>query len=158
VHEHRLRTLRDLAIVQGCESIHLLAYDGTRGLPFADASFDRVLVDAPCSGTGTLRHNPEIRWRMKSDDIARLSSMQKQILTNAAFKVRVGGLLVYSTCSVERDENEIVIEDFLKNHSVFDQIPLKAAAGLLLENGAIRTWPHRHDVDGFFIAALRRSA
>ncbi len=156
LHEHRLRTLRDLAIVQGCESIHLLAYDGTRGLPFADASFDRVLVDAPCSGTGTLRHNPEIRWRIKPDDIARLSSMQKQILTHAAFTVRVGGLLVYSTCSVERDENEIVIEDFLKNHSAFDQTPLNAAAGLLLENGAIRTWPHRHDVDGFFIAAFRR--
>jgi len=157
LHEHRLRTLRDLAIVQGCESIHLLAYDGTRGLPFADASFDRVLVDAPCSGTGTLRHNPEIRWRIKPEDIARLSSIQKQILANAAFKVRVGGLLVYSTCSVERDENEIVIDDFLKNHSTFDQAPLKATAGLLLENGAIRTWPHRQDVDGFFIAAFRRT-
>ena len=158
LHEHRLRTLRDLAIVQGCESIHRLAYDGTRCLPFADASFDRVLVDAPCSGTGTLRHNPEIRWRLKPDDIARLSSMQKQILANAAFTVRAGGLLVYSTCSVEQDENEIVIEDFLKNHSAFDQAPLDAAADLLLENGAIRTWPHRQDVDGFFIAAFRRTA
>src|SRR5205823_1203836 len=112
LHEHRLRTLRDLAILQGCESIHLLAYDGTRGLPFADASFDRVLVDAPCSGTGTLRHNPEIRWRIKPEDIARLSSIQRRILANA---------------------------------------------GLLLENGAIRTWPHRQDVDGFFIAAFRRT-
>jgi 16S rRNA (cytosine967-C5)-methyltransferase len=157
LHEHRLRTLRDLAIVQGCESIHLLAHDGTRGLPFADASFDRVLVDAPCSGTGTLRHNPEIRWRIKPDDIARLSSMQKQILANAAFKVRVGGLIVYSTCSVERDENEIVIEDFLENHSAFDQVRLNAPAGLPLEDGAIRTWPHRQDVDGFFIAAFRRT-
>jgi len=69
----------------------------------------------------------------------------------------VGGLLVYSTCSVERDENEIVIDDFLKNHSTFDQAPLSATAGLLLENGAIRTWPHRQDVDGFFIAAFRRT-
>jgi len=157
LYEHRLRTLRELAIMQGCESIRLLANDGTRGLPFADASFDRILVDAPCSGTGTLRHNPEIRWRVRPDDIARLSSIQKQILANAAFKVRVGGLLVYSTCSVERDENENVIEDFLKNHSAFDQVPLVAAAGLLLENGAIRTWPHRQDVDGFFIAAFRRT-
>ena len=156
LHEHRLRTLRDLTIVQGCESIHLLAYDGTRGLPFADASFDRILVDAPCSGTGTLRHNPEIRWRIKPDDIARLSSIQQQILAHAVFMVRVGGLLVYSTCSVERDENEIVIKDFLKSHSAFDQVPMDAAAGLLLENGAIRTWPHRQDVDGFFIAAFRR--
>ena len=157
LHEHRLRTLRDLAIVQGCEAIHLLAYDGARGLPFADTSFDRVLVDAPCSGTGTLRHNPEIRWRLEPEDINRLSSMQKQILTNAAFTVRVGGLLVYSTCSVERDENEIVSEDFLKNHSAFDQVPLRAAAGSVLENGTIRTWPHRQDVDGFFIAAFRRT-
>lgn len=158
LHEHRLRTLRELAIMQGCNSIHLLAYDGTRDLPFADASFDRILVDAPCSGTGTLRHNPEIRWRLKPDDIARLSSMQNQILTNAAFKVRVGGLLLYSTCSVERDENETVIKDFLQSHLAFDQVPLDAAASLLLENGAIRTWPHRQDVDGFFIAAFSRTA
>src|SRR5207237_9685482 len=136
LYEHRVRVVNESAARQRLTNVCAVVFDAEQPLPFADASFDRVLVDAPCTGTGTLRHNPEIRWRVRPDDIARLSSIQKQILANAAFKVRVGGLLVYSTCSVERDENENVIEDFLKNHSAFDQVPLVAAAGLLLENGA----------------------
>ncbi len=157
LHQHRLRTLRELSIIQGCGPIHLIAYDGTRDLPFADASFNRVLVDAPCSGTGTLRHNPEIRWRLTPGKIAELSWLQKTILANSAAKVRVGGLLIYSTCSVERDENEVVIEHFLKNNSAFKRARLDGNPDLLLESGAIRTWPHRHDVDSFFVAAVRRT-
>jgi 16S rRNA (cytosine967-C5)-methyltransferase len=120
-------------------------------------SFDRVLVDAPCSGTGTLRHNPEIRWRLNDSDIAQLAAKQKQILKHAAAVVRVGGRFLYSTCSIEKDENEAVVSDFLKNNRTFARAKLEAAASLITEDGAARTWPHRDDVEGFFVAAFERT-
>jgi 16S rRNA (cytosine967-C5)-methyltransferase len=156
LREHRLRTLSELAIQQGADSIKLIAFDATHRLPFPDASFDRVLVDAPCSGTGTLRHNPEIRWRITPADIDELSKKQTQILANASAVVRAGGRLVYSTCSLEREENEHVVESFLREHEDFRGGPLDAPAEVQAETGAIRTWPQRDDVDGFFVAAFER--
>ncbi|MEK6336459.1 MAG: 16S rRNA (cytosine(967)-C(5))-methyltransferase RsmB [Acidobacteriota bacterium] len=156
LHEHRIRILRDLSEIQGARVDLLVVHDATTDLPFALASFDRVLVDAPCSGTGTLRHNPEIRWRLKSDDIAELALKQRRILANAAAMVRPGGLLLYSTCSVELDENEEVVADFIRGHAEFAPASLSGSSNLLTETGAIRTWPHRHDVDGFFIKAFQR--
>lgn len=158
LYEHRVRTLRELAKIQGADFIRLVVHDATVDLPFADASFDRVLVDAPCSGTGTLRHNPEIRWRLKPVDISELASKQKRILANAAAMVGRGGLILYSTCAAEPDENEEVVRDFIKSHPDFHPAPLAASPDLLTDTGAIRTWPHRHDVDGFFIMAFRRRA
>lgn len=158
LYEHRVRTLRELAKIQAADFIQLVVHDATVGLPFADALFDRVLVDAPCSGTGTLRHNPEIRWRLKPVDIAELASKQKRILANAAPMVCRGGLILYSTCAAEPDENEAVVRDFIKSHPAFHPAPLAASPDLLTDTGAIRTWPHRHDVDGFFIMAFRRRA
>ena len=162
LYEHRLRTLRELATRQGNDSIQLAVADATWGLPFARPSFDRVLVDAPCSGTGTLRRNPEIRWRLNAADIAELSAKQRQILAQAAEMVQPGGRLLYTTCSLESDENEGVALDFLKEHAEFDQLRLPDApifnypADLATATGAIRTWPHRHDVDGFFMIAFQR--
>src|SRR4029453_12301979 len=78
-------------------------------LALAEGSFERVLLDAPCSGTGTLRKNPEIRWRLTNDDITQLAEQQKRFLMNAAAVVKPGGLLVYSTCSIETEENEEVV-------------------------------------------------
>ena len=158
LYEHRVRTLRELAKIQSADSIRLVVHDATLGLPFADASFERVLVDAPCSGTGTLRHNPEIRWRLKPADIAELASKQKRILANAAAMVGRGGLILYSTCAAEPEENEVAVRDFIKSHADFHPVPLAASPHLLTDTGAIRTWPHRHDVDGFFIMAFRRRA
>lgn len=157
-HEHRLRTLRELAATQGNDSIQMVVHDATRDLPFAARSFDRVLVDAPCSGTGTLRRNPEIRWRISPADIAELSSKQERILASAAEMVGPGGTLLYSTCSLEEDENEVVAGAFAGEHAEFDQIPLDAARALITEAGNVRTWPHRQDVDGFFMAAFKRRA
>lgn len=156
LYEHRLRTLRELAMTQGNGSIRLVAHDAAADLPFADLSFDRVLVDAPCSGTGTLRRNPEIRWRIGPADIAELSSKQTQILRNAAEMVKPAGTLLYSTCSLEKDENEAVAEAFIKEHAEFNQVRPHAAGHLLTESGAIRTWPHRQDVDGFFVIVFQR--
>jgi 16S rRNA (cytosine967-C5)-methyltransferase len=157
LYEHRLRTLRELANAQGVDELQLLAHDATSELVFADGAFDRVLVDAPCSGTGTLRRNPEIKWRLTPSDIPELRSKQERILANAATVVRRGGLLLYSTCALEMDENETVVAGFLREHADFRQAQLAAGPDLLTAGGAIRTWPHRHDVDGFFIMALRRA-
>ena len=154
--EHRLRTLNELAKQQGADGIGSIAHDATLPLPFADRSFDRVLVDAPCSGTGTLRRNPEIRWRLKPSDIAELSQKQKLILASASAPVRAAGRLVYSTCSVEPEENEDVVRNFLEEHQDFRRLRLDAPADSQTEEGAIRTWPHRHETDGFFIAAFMR--
>ena len=156
LYEHRARTIEEFAKQQNAHNVRVMIHDATRELPFPPASFDRVLVDAPCSGTGTLRHNPEIRWRLNQSDIAQLAQKQKQILEHAAAVVRVGGRLLYSTCSIETDENEAVISDFLEENRVFARAQLDHAGGLMTEDGAARTWPHRDDVEGFFVAALRR--
>lgn len=146
LHAHRLRVVREAASRQGLRSIRLVRFDAERALPFGDDVFDRVLVDAPCTGTGTLRHNPEIRWRVAPEDIRELSERQRRILSEAARVLRPGGRLVYSTCSVEREENEEVMADFLRARTDFRQL-----------GDATRTWPHRDDTDGFYVAALEKN-
>src|SRR5439155_22577736 len=141
LYEHRLRTLRELAATQNANCIQLIVYDATNTLPFADESFDRVLVDAPCSGTGTLRRNPEIRWRITPTDIEELSKKQAAILSNASAVVHADGRLVYSTCSVEPEENEKVVESFLEEHEDIRRALLDVLAELQTEIGAVRTWP-----------------
>ncbi len=100
--------------------------DGESNLPFRESSFARVLVDAPCSGTGTLRHNPEIRWRISAPDIIQLSGRQRQILTNAALVVKPGGRLIYSTCSVEPEENEAVVKAFAEQRTDFELVHIES--------------------------------
>jgi 16S rRNA (cytosine967-C5)-methyltransferase len=156
LHEHRLRTLASSAQLQGLRSIHGVALDGLHPLPFPEGSFDRVLVDAPCSGTGTLRRNPEIRWRISPADIQDLAGRQIQLLCNAARVVRPGGRLVYSTCSVESDENEDVVQSFLENNENFGLLDLPVDDRLRTSLGAARTWPHREGTDGFFVCAFER--
>jgi 16S rRNA (cytosine967-C5)-methyltransferase len=164
LYEHRVRLLRELAIAQGNDSLHVGVADATGVLPFAPAWFDRVLVDAPCSGTGTLRRNPEIRWRLNARDLPELAAKQNQILTQAAEMVRPGGRLLYSTCSLENDENEGVAAAFMSEKTEFNQLHLanpqisNGAVDLANATGAIRTWPHLHDVDGFFMIAFQRRA
>ena len=155
LHDHRVVTMRRLAAAQGAK-LHLLVHDATRALPFPPASFDRVLLDAPCSGTGTLRRNPEIRYRLKPEDIVELSAQQLLMLGNAADLVRPGGRLVYSTCSVEIEENENVIHQFLTRNKDFARINIDAPDGLTTAHGDVRTWPHRQGTDGFFITSLER--
>ncbi|HVF87057.1 MAG TPA: 16S rRNA (cytosine(967)-C(5))-methyltransferase RsmB [Pyrinomonadaceae bacterium] len=160
VHHHRLRLVREAAERQSLTSVRPLALDAESSLPFADESFDRVLVDAPCTGTGTLRHNPEIRWRISNRDIKELAARQKKILGNAARALCRGGRLVYSTCSIEREENECVVEEFLIRNAQFRKISVSASPAslnVMEEAGGVRTWPHRDDVDGFFMAAFERA-
>jgi len=157
LYEHRLRVVGEACARLGVGSVRAVALNAEEALPFADGAFDRVLVDAPCTGTGTLRHNPEIRWRLKPENVRALPDVQARILSTAARVVRRGGRLVYSTCSVEREEDEGVVEAFLDSNPDFKQAEASPApAALLLPSGAARTWPHRDDVDGFFVAALER--
>ncbi|PWT88082.1 MAG: 16S rRNA (cytosine(967)-C(5))-methyltransferase RsmB [Blastocatellia bacterium] len=150
----RLTIVRESARRQHLNSVRLVQLDATGSLPFASNCFDRVLVDAPCSGTGTLRRNPEIRWRITPEDIQILSNRQRVILDNAARVLRSGGRLVYSTCSVEPEENEQVVESFLNRHSEFRRAPIRSLSDS--PSDALRTWPHRDGADGFFMAALEK--
>ena len=156
IHAHRLRTLSSIARAQQFRSIHAVNLDGCGALPFAGGSFDRVLVDAPCTGTGTLQRNPEIRWRISPADIEDLSTRQFQILLAASQMVKPGGRLVYSTCSVEPEENEQVTQKFLVRAEGFEALALAVKPALLSTVGAARIWPHRDHADGFFITAFAR--
>jgi len=132
LHLSRARLLLPLGIP-------IVTLDAMKPLPFA-ACFDRILVDAPCSGTGTLARNPEIKWRLKPADIEDLQSRQIAILRNALDKLAPGGLLVYSTCSLEREENQDVV----------------ATSGATVVETMDRV-PGRDPGDGFFAALLRKS-
>jgi 16S rRNA (cytosine967-C5)-methyltransferase len=128
-------------------------------LPLGDWAADAVLVDAPCSGLGTLRQHPEIRWRRRPDDIAALAALQTRLLAAAARHVRPGGALVYSTCTISAAENEAIVDQFLAAHPEFAiddprrHLP-EAAHDLIDARGFLRTYPHRHGLDGFFAARL----
>lgn len=132
----------------------------------ADARFpairpvDLVLVDAPCTGTGTFRRHPDARWRLRVSDLAVMSAIQRTILRTAAAAVKPGGWLVYSTCSLEPEENEEQIVSFLEKHPEFrlDPPPDGAVSPAVLDGGMLRVLPQRHGSDGAFAARLRRTA
>jgi 16S rRNA (cytosine967-C5)-methyltransferase len=125
---------------------------------------DRVLVDAPCSGLGTLRRNPDLKWRQSPKAIEELSIKQTAILDSAARLLKSGGRLVYATCSILQAENEAIVQAFSIAHPEF--VPLPAADVLThggVENAAalchgpfLRLWPHKHHTDGFFAAAWQK--
>ena len=123
---------------------------------------DRVLVDAPCSGFGTLRRNPDLKWRFGEKDVAELLEKQSRILAAAARLPRVGGRLVYATCSVLREEGEDIVAKFLAAHTGYGQVScaeILAAQGISLDTGMnLRVYPHVHGTDGFFAAAFERKS
>ena len=159
IHPHRLATLGVTCRKLGIDSIDLVALDATAALPFAESAgrFDRVLIDAPCSGTGTLRRNPEIKWRLAADDINRLAGVQLRLLERATGALRPNGRLVYSTCSIEREENEEVIRRFIESGAPYRVLRPNARADLVTAEGFVRTFPHRDGADGFFAAVLEKT-
>jgi 16S rRNA (cytosine967-C5)-methyltransferase len=139
----------------------VLAAIGDAHFPPARAGFDAVLVDAPCSGLGTLRRHPEVRWRRRPEDVPRLAALQKAILDRIAPLVAPGGVLVYAVCTLTHEENEGVLQDFLSSHPTFGVEPATrvlsgTALELVSEDGCVRTYPHRHGLDGFFAVRLAR--
>ena len=139
------------------DTIHAYAADAR--FP-AISNVDLALVDVPCTGTGTFRRHPDARWRLKISDVAVMSSVQRAILKAAADVVRPGGLLVYSTCSLEPEENDEQVERFLNEHPDWklDPPPDGAVPATVLDNGLLRVLPQRHGTDGAFAARFRRSS
>ncbi len=161
-HERRLGLVARDARRLGLTNLRTQLADASR--PLAECvpagAFDRVLVDAPCSGLGTLRRNPDLRWRLRPEDPPRLAELQRALLGNVAFALRPGGSLVYSTCTLTHEENQDVVEGFLAEWPEFERAaPATLPAGirpLCDERGALRCLPHRHDTDGFFAVRLER--
>jgi 16S rRNA (cytosine967-C5)-methyltransferase len=161
VRPRRTALLRDTVRASGARAVRVLQVDSQGPLPMR-AALDRVLVDAPCSGLGTIRRDPDIRWRRRADELPGLADNQVRLLDRAAAVLRQGGRLVYATCSSEPEENEEVVDRFLAAHPDFEPIdlrgePLPAALHSLIDDrGMFRTLPFRDRLEAFFGAALRR--
>ena len=151
------RLQRLLANQQRLEMTSLFPFVGDARHP-AITPVDAVLIDVPCTGTGTFRRHPDARWRLKISDFAVMSALQKTIIRAAANVVKAGGLLIYSTCSLEREENDEQIDQFLSENPnwVLEPPPEGSVAPELLDGGRLRVLPQRHGTDGAFAARLRR--
>jgi 16S rRNA (cytosine967-C5)-methyltransferase len=162
VSEKRLRELTPRAARAGISNVHpiVLSGEGDVRAKRLAGKLDRVLVDAPCSGFGTLRRNPDLKWRHGEGAVAELAAKQSRILRAAAKLLKPGGRLVYATCSVLSEENEAVAGRFAAEHPEFTGLScteLLARQRIPLDTGEwLRLWPHRHGTDGFFAAVFER--
>jgi 16S rRNA (cytosine967-C5)-methyltransferase len=152
-----VRTQRMLANLRRVDAKNILTIVADARLP-AIRQVDAVLIDVPCTGTGTFRRHPDARWRLKVSDLAVMAALQRSILRAAASVVRPGGLLVYSTCSLEPEENDTQIESFLAESDEWKLEPPAdgTVPASVLDAGRLRVLPQRHGVDGAFAARLRR--
>ena len=136
------------------------------GLPIPEppaATFDRILLDAPCSGLGVLRRNPDAKWVFEKSNLAHFKKNQNTLLNHLAPLLKVNGILLYTVCSMEPDENESVVETFLETHPDFalveEQTDIQDCVRPFMDsNGFFRTLPHLHNMDGFFAVRLKRVA
>lgn len=162
VAEKRLAKLKPRLARSGLSNVHPVRIESEHDTKIKRLAgkLDRVLVDAPCSGLGTLRRNPDLKWRQTPESVAELTAKQASILRAAAGLVKKGGRLVYATCSLLDCENDEVVAGFLAEHPEF--VPLSAEdvlarQGIAVETGArLRLLPHRHGTDGFFAAVMER--
>jgi 16S rRNA (cytosine967-C5)-methyltransferase len=155
VHFARVERLRATCSEQQL-SVPVVQLNGESSFPFENRTFDVVFVDAPCSGTGTFRHNPEIRYSISESDLTELSNKQLRILKEASELVTSGGHLLYSTCSLEGEENEAVAFKLLESNNDFKLELPTVDQRFITDEGFGRTYPHRDKMDGFFIASFRR--
>lgn len=163
LNREKLNQLEESCRRLGIEMVKAMRGDAALTLPIPRGlEFDRVLADVPCSGFGTLRRNPDLKWRRGEEDIKRLSELQFSILSNLSGYLKAGGILVYSTCTVFHEENEDVVEKFLNEHSGFrlDRIVeiLSEKYYPFIKNGYFKTFPPRDEMDGFFVARLRKES
>ncbi len=162
VSEKRLAKLKPRMARSGLSNVHpvQIAHERDAKIKRLAGKIDRVLVDAPCSGLGTLRRNPDVKWRQKETAIAEMQEKQASILDGAARLLKGGGRLVYATCSLLDEENDRIVEQFLANHEEFTLVPMHkvlAEQKIDLEMGDyLKLLPHKHQTDGFFAAVLER--
>ncbi len=156
LHFQRVKILQQNCRNQGVDFVNVLQYDAENVMPFADESFDVVLLDAPCSGTGTIRHNPEIRYFLERKDFNELAGKQLKILNRASKLIKRGGRIIYSTCSLEKEENEAVCGIFLVENTDFQLVKPKISDRFLTPQGFARTFPQNDKMDGFFIAVFEK--
>lgn len=166
---HRLEAIKPRLARSGLSNVHpvAIAHERDERIKRLAGKIDRVLVDAPCSGLGTLRRSPDLKWRQTPETVVAQAELQQRILASAARLVRPGGRLVYATCSLLPQENEEAARAFSLQHADFDVLPVSdllvaaqvadSAALVSGEEGRfLRLWPHRHATDGFFAAAWTR--
>ena len=158
VHEHKVDLIKENAIRQHVESVVEAKQLDARNITdeFPENSFDRVLVDAPCSGLGLMRRRPEIRYTKTKEDILSLQKLQLEILEEVSKSLKSGGELVYSTCTITNLENQDVVRAFLDKHSEFTLVDVEYPNSDMKpnEDGTITIFPHQHKTDGFFISKL----
>jgi 16S rRNA (cytosine967-C5)-methyltransferase len=155
VRSRRLRLLTETVRASGARSVRIVHANAAEAMPFQPL-FDCVLIDAPCSGLGTLRRDPDIKWRRAESEFPALADLQLRMLTLAAAVVRPGGRLVYATCSSEPEENEQIVSAFLESHPDFvpKNLRLASAPELINEAGHLRTLPFRDGLEAFFAASV----
>ena len=163
VSDKRLANLKPRLALSGLSNVHPVRIEHERDqkIKRLAGKADRVLVDAPCSGLGTLRRNPDLKWRQSEESVAELATKQAAILAAAAKLVRPGGRVVYATCSLLAAENEAIVAAFLAAHPDFTLVPASgvlARQGISVDGEMLRLLPHRHNTDGFFAAVLERQA
>jgi 16S rRNA (cytosine967-C5)-methyltransferase len=165
IDERRLKNAKDRLKRAGVHNttLHLLETEGDKWLKRHKSFFDRILLDVPCSGTGTWRRNPDMKWRITPEDITRLQKQQQDILEQAEKLLKPGGLLIYATCSFLKEENEAQIEKFLENHPTYSLRPFREIWQNIGENVFgdnryyLRLTPATTKTDGFFVAILKRN-
>ena len=168
LHDSKLQAIQENCRRLGITTVQTFRADATQPLPFpAQVTFDRILIDAPCTGLGILHRNPEIKWRRKPQDPLRSQSLQMALLENVCSRLKKGGILVYSTCTMTREENDSVVEAFLGRHKDFQSEDLrsilpKSWQPLIDDKGFLRTYPQMiipkegYRLDGFFAARMRK--
>lgn len=163
ISEKRLAKLKPRLARSGLSNVHpvVIAHENDAKVKRLAGKIDRVLVDAPCSGLGTLRRNPDVKWRLKPESITELNTKQLSILEGAARLVKAGGRLVYATCSIMEEENEAIVRKFLETNTSFHIVPMQQVLDeqkIPLEMGDfLKLVPHLHQTDGFFAAVLERN-
>jgi 16S rRNA (cytosine967-C5)-methyltransferase len=161
--EGKLDLVEEMCQRLGIKIVKTTKGDAVKSLPILQGvKFDRILADVPCSGFGTVRRNPDLKWRRKEKDIGRLSELQFAILNNLSAYVKEGGVLIFSTCTVFHEENEDVVEKFLRGRPEFkidgiDEV-LREKLRPFLQNGYFKTFPPKNEMDGFFVARLRKES
>jgi 16S rRNA (cytosine967-C5)-methyltransferase len=164
VSTRRLAALRPRVARAGVTNVHVIALSGDNDVRAKRLAgkLERVLVDAPCSGFGTLRRNPDLKWRHAPQAVTELAQKQRAILRAASRLVKPGGRLVYATCSILKAENEAIADDFAASSPEFEPLSCEAVLAeqrIPLQAGArMRLWSHVHGTDGFFAAAFARRA